>query len=201
MESYERDTGKQLSEKDRQLLRDGMLNPQDFRIDVRKDFTLRALAMHEKFVPLFHKMNWKVLRVTPPRFLITSDTPLVYCVPEQYRHPINGGGLAHKMIEVTLPLSSQACLFATWNENENVPVEVGREEVKYLNRVRAVHAMRYLYAPIKDAGVRALGKKYRDVKPGMKISGAGPKKYSPVTLKRPSHIRGTSHTSQTQPSH
>ncbi|MDA7948635.1 MAG: DUF4238 domain-containing protein [Hyphomicrobiaceae bacterium] len=57
VEKYERDTGKKLSAKDRQHLRDGMRNPQDFRIDVRKDFTLPALAMHEKFVRLFDRMG------------------------------------------------------------------------------------------------------------------------------------------------
>lgn len=67
------------------------------------------------------------------------------------------------------------CLLATWNENNNVPlVDVGREHVKYLNRLRAFNAMRYLYAPTNDAGIRALGKKYANIKPGMQISGAGP---------------------------
>lgn len=185
IENYERDTGKQLSEKGKQLLRDGMLSPQDFRIDVRKDFTLPALSMHEKFVHLFDNMSWVVLRITPPRFLVTSDNPLVYGVPKPYQHPIYGGGLSHKKIEVTLPLSSHACLLATWNKNDNVPVvDVERECVKHLNRLRAFNAMRYLYAPANDAGIRALGKKYANIQPGMKIGGAGPKEYSPVEMRR-----------------
>jgi hypothetical protein len=63
-------------------------------------------------------------------------------------------------------------------------VDVGREHVKYLNRLRAFNAMRYLYAPTNDAGIRALGKKYANIKPGMQISGAGPKEYSPVEMRR-----------------
>jgi hypothetical protein len=35
-----------------------------------------------------------------------------------------------------------------------------------------------------DAGIRALGKKYANIKPGMQISGAGPKEYSPVEMRR-----------------
>ncbi len=185
VETYEQDTGKMLSDEDRQHLRDGMLNPQNFHIDVRKDFTLSALGVHEKLAPLFDKMSWAILRIPPPRFLITSDNPLVYGVPKPDQHPFYGGGLADKKVEVTLPLSSQKCLLATWNEYKGVPVvDAGREEVKELNRYRAINAMRYLYAPKRDTGIHALGKKYAHIKPGLRISGAGPDKYSSVKMKR-----------------
>ncbi|MDA7948634.1 MAG: DUF4238 domain-containing protein [Hyphomicrobiaceae bacterium] len=126
-----------------------------------------------------------VLRVASPRFLITNDNPLVYGVPKPYHHPFYGGGLMHKKVEVTLPLSSRACLLATWNEYKDIPVvDAGREEVKELNRYRAIYAMRYLYAPKRDTGIHRLGKKYAHIKPSMKISGAGLDEYSSVQMKR-----------------
>ena len=59
--------------------------------------------------------------------------------------------------------------------------------VKWLNRIRAIYARRFLFAPVMNDGITRLGQKYKDVHPGMRASGFGPEKYSPVTLHR--HVK------------
>jgi hypothetical protein len=164
-------------------LREAMLHPEKFSVSVDKEFTLQALAFHDTLVPILAKMNWAVLSVDASRYLITSDNPVVFAVPEQHQHPFYRGGLMHEKAELTFPLSSSACLLAVW---QDVPARIGidRDTVKWMNRVRAGYARRFLFAPTMDEGIRSLGQKYKDVHPGVRASGFGPEKYSPVTLHR-----------------
>jgi hypothetical protein len=105
MDAYQKKTGKTLSTKEMEDLREAMLHPEKFSVSMDKEFTLQALAFHDTLVPIFAKMNWAVLSVDAPRFLITSDNPVVFAVPEQHQHPFYRGGLMHEKIELTFPLS------------------------------------------------------------------------------------------------
>jgi hypothetical protein len=175
---------KPLSAEEREALRDGMLNPQKFTVSVDKGWTLQALKFLDHLAPIISKMRWMLLRVGSPHFLITSDNPLVMRLPERHRHPMfGGGGFLHKNIEVTLPLSPHHCLMLHWNPDLPAVSPMPLEAIRGMNRQRAAHAERFLFAHVRDERIRRLGAKYKDFKTGFTIGG-GPKEYSPVELRR-----------------
>jgi hypothetical protein len=183
MEKYQREKGP-LSTEEIESLRKGMLNPQNFVVSVDKEWTLQALSFHDGLAPILYEMHWSTLIAGAPRYFITSDNPVIFEVPNQHRHHFYGGGLTHKKVELTFPLSSHTCLLATWNKTLPTRLEVNAETTKTLNRYRAIYARRFLFGPRRDTGIEKLGAKFKNVTPGMKISGFGPDGYSPVKLRR-----------------
>ncbi len=183
IEKYQRDKGS-LSAEEIETMRHEMLNPQGFTVSVDKASTLRALKFHDRLVRIFYDMHWSLLKAKEPRYFITSDNPVIFEVPERYRHPFYGGGLLDDKVELTFPLSPDTCLLATWQENPPARVVVNAKVVRSLNRLRAGYARRFLFGPRRDYGIQRLGAKYKDVRPGMEISGFGPDEYSPVELRR-----------------
>jgi hypothetical protein len=97
---------------------------------------------------------------------------------------LGGGGLMDPKVQLTFPLSADRCLLATWEERAPKEITLDADRVKFTNKMRAVYARRFLFGPIRDAGVEALGVKYKDRRPSLKISGFGPADYSPVSLRR-----------------
>jgi hypothetical protein len=184
VENYRRDIGP-LTDDEARALREGMLNPSKFNVSVDKEWTLQALSFHDDLAPIFFKMNWTVMRAQAPRYFITSDNPVVFRVPVQHRDPVlGGGGLMDPKVQLTFPLSADRCLLATWEERAPKEITLDADRVKFTNKMRAVYARRFLFGPIRDAGVEALGVKYKDRRPSLKISGFGPADYSPVSLRR-----------------
>lgn len=182
MEKYEAEHGP-LSDEEREAVRDGLLNPGKFKISIDREWTLQALTFHDHLVPILFEMHWSVMVAPEGRYFITSDNPFVRTMPERHQGLMRGGFL-DKHIEVTFPLSPERCLLAHWKKEQPNLGSLPREGVKAVNRLRAVYAERFLYGPHRDAGITALARKYRDVKPGMKISGFAPENFSPVTLRR-----------------
>jgi Protein of unknown function (DUF4238) len=166
------------------FMRDVMRRPQDFTISVDKEWTLRAFWFWEKLAPVFADMTWTVMRSTGRNFFITGDNPVVFKVPRDYQDRLQGNGLTHPKVEVTFPLSSTACLLATWKRGMPAFVDVDAEQVKHANRVRSVHARRFLFCRQYDSGILRLAKKYKDAKTGFRMEGFGPNEYSPVELRR-----------------
>jgi hypothetical protein len=183
MERFQKDVGP-LSDEQIELARHGMLNPQDFILSVDKGWTLQALKFHDEFLPILFDMTWTVMRAQAPRYFITSDNPLVHEVPPAHYHPLYGGSLVHKHVEVTMPLSTDACLLATWKEDMPRIALAPTEAVKSINRTRAIYASRFLFGCRRDEGIVRLAQKHKDTKPGWRMSGFGPDEYSPVELKR-----------------
>ncbi|WP_375210908.1 DUF4238 domain-containing protein [Hyphococcus sp.] len=182
-ERFQKDKGK-MTEAEIEEMREAMLNLDGFTISIDKEWTLRSLTMHDSLAPIFFDMHWSVLEAEKPRYFIASDNPVIFDVPAAYRHPIYGGGLSHKKVELTFPLSPSKCLLATWDKSLPQFSEIPREAVKHMNRMRATYARRFLFGPYRDDGIVKLGIKYKDTKPGMKISGFGPKEYAPVEMRR-----------------
>ena len=116
IKKYQRDKGP-LSAEEIETMRNGMLNPQDFTVSVDKAWTLQALTFHNRLAPIFYAMHWSLLKAKEPRYFITSDNPVIFEVPRRHSDPLYGGGLVHKKVELTFPLSSDTCLLATWQEN------------------------------------------------------------------------------------
>lgn len=184
IKEYQKDTGHKMSEKEAEDVRKELLKPQNFTISVDKEWTLQALSFHERLIPIIRDMEWTTLKTKKSDYFITSDNPLTYGVPKIHAHPFYGGGLLHEKVELTFPLSAETCLLATWNEKPISIVEIDSAMVKYLNRLRAIHARRFLFGPRYDSGIEKLGAKYKDAKHGVEISGLGPEGFSPITLRR-----------------
>ena len=183
IEKYQRDKGP-LSAEEIETMRNGMLNPQDFTVSVDKEWTLKALKLHDRLLPILYDMRWVLLKAKNPRYFITSDNSVVFEVPRRHNQPFYGGGLLHNKVELTFPLSLDTCLLATWHEDLPAHFAVNAETVRSLNRLRAIYAKRFLFGPRRDSGIQSLGAKYKDERPGMQISGFGPDEYSPVELRR-----------------
>lgn len=183
IKKYQEDCGP-LSEEDIEILRQGMLNPRDAKLLVDKEWTLRALGFHDHVVPIFLKMSWTVFRASEPNYFIASDNPLIFAVPEQHRHPIYGGGLTDPKVELSFPLSSTTCLYATWDLDAPAAREISADVVKYANRVRATFARRFLFAREESDEIKQVGEEFKDVRPGPRVSGLGTTELSPVELKR-----------------
>ncbi len=102
----------------------------------------------EPYTQIFFDMHWTVLEAAPGHFFYTSDTPLIYSSPEM--HPIYGdGGLMHKNIEVTFPLSKKYMLLASWqgfSERHMVKDTL----CKKMNANTAKQAYQYVYGPKND---------------------------------------------------
>ncbi len=183
IERYQRDRGA-MSDEEIDQLRDSMKSPQKFKVSVAKDFTLAAFGLYDRLPPIFFNMNWTILEAQAPQYFITSDNPVIFEVPPAYQSPIYGGGIVHKMVELTFPLTAQHCLLATWNKEIFPWFAAPREMVKPINRYRAVYARRFLFGPRNDYGIRKLGAKYKESRLQLKMDGFGPEEYSPVSLRR-----------------
>jgi len=180
---YQRDQGDLTKEKIKSV-REGMLNPKKFIVSVDKEWTLQALSVHEKLCPILYDMRWSILRAPEPHYFITSDNPLFFDVPSEHKHPFYGGGLIHKKVELTFPLSQKNCLLATWDKELPREIEIKPSMVKQSNKIRSVSASRFLFGPRRDIGIERLGEKYKNVKSGFKLGGFGPEEYSSVELRR-----------------
>jgi hypothetical protein len=179
---FEADRGA-LSEEDKKMMRDGMMNPDQFILSVDKGWSLRALRFHDKLVPILYDMQWTVLSAKPSDYFITSDNPFVKAVPDRYYHPLRGEGFIDKHVEVTMPLSSDRSLLAHWEKSAPRRFELSRREVRDANRIRAVVAERFLFCHRHDIGTAKLASKYRNTKSDVQV-GWDDGKYSEVELRR-----------------
>lgn len=183
MEGFQKQHGTMTAEKIEQV-RQALIDPKGFVISVNKEATLSALIAHDDFLPIFLEMEWSVVISKEPYYFVTSDNPLSHHVHEKHRNPMVPSGFLHPKAEVSLPLSSSACLIATRHRTIPARSAAKPEFTKTMNRERAVFARRYLYGPRLDPGVKRLAEKYKTLKPGFKFSGFGPKEFSTVKLKR-----------------
>jgi hypothetical protein len=166
-----------------EIIRGAMLRPNDFIVTVNKEGTLGdAFGAYDKLVEIFFDMHWSILEAKEPAYFITSDNPVIWKVPRAYQHPILDGGLMHEKVELTMPLTSERCLLATWDKSLPSRTKLDAALVKAFNRDRAIHARRFLFGPIMDTGIQRLAAKYKGVRPGMKLQ--GPVEFSPVELRR-----------------
>jgi len=183
MTRYEEEHG-ELTQKEKAAVREGMRNPDQFEVSIHREWTLRALSFHDDLVPILFKMNWTTMIAPEGRYFISSDNPLVRATPKRFADHIEAGGFLDKNVEVTFPLSPKACLLACWSSDLDRKMMLPAEGVKQANRARAIHAERFMYGPKFDSGIVSLANKYKETKPGVKLSGFGPSNFSPVTIRR-----------------
>jgi hypothetical protein len=129
-----------------------------YRIQITREAGLRVLGAVQGLFPIFGSMGWAVLDASK-QYFITSDYPVTRISPGK-PHPIYGdGGFLNKDITVTMPLSPRRILHLRWGEDAGRVANIDREQVRALNKLRAVFSERYLFADRRDDGIRRLGEK------------------------------------------
>ena len=181
VKSQETELGRQMTPKEREAAREGMLDPSKFEFVIPKGVTFRVLPLADKLAPMFFHMNWYLIEAAEWYF-ISSDNPLVREVRRDTAHPIYGDrGFLNETVEATFPLSPHKLLLLAWSDaprRASVPLD----SVRRANRARAAHSDRFLYAHLKSAEIEQLAAQFRDSRPGITIDGAGPKKYGKVNV-------------------
>jgi hypothetical protein len=180
----ETEKGEKLDPELKEKVRQAMLNPSGYTMEVSKESTLIALGASDKLTPILGKMKW-CLVAAEHGYFITSDNPLVREVDPKTRHPIYGDdGFINKTAEVTFPLSPKILLLLLWNESARDLGAFERDTVYQVNVVRAAHSDRYLFAHINDKRIAGLADEYKDSRPGMTTEGFGPEKFAPIKVAR-----------------
>lgn len=178
------ETGITMSDSELHEVKKILLDPKNFNIEVSRENTLKAIGLHDEIAPIFYEMKWSILCVPDTEsHLITSDNPLVKYLPSPKNHP-GMDGFLNPNIEVTLPLSKSHCWLGHWNNSHSDIISLNKQQVKDLNKLRAIHATRFLYASKEDVGILSLAKKYYNTKRKIISVGFGPKSYSKVIVRR-----------------
>jgi hypothetical protein len=168
----------------REQIRQKMLDPSGYVMEVAKEATFMALGASDKLTPIFNKMKWTIVEAQHGYF-ITSDNPVVLWVDPKTRHPIYGDhGFLNNTAEVTFPLSPKRLLLMSWQEAVPEYASFKRDHVEYANATRAGHSDRFLYAHIRDKRIEELAAKYKDSRPNMTTQGYGPKNFAPIKVAR-----------------
>lgn len=142
-----------------------------YTLEVAQEVTLLPLAHLLDMAEIIRGMTWTRIHAPEGSEFITSDSPVVREIPPQHHHPLMGPGLKNPFIRVSLPLSPNLMWLGTWDEDLPESAVARKEFVKLLNKLRAVHAERFLYSRIYRSGVGKLGAKYRDS--GWKVAASG----------------------------
>jgi hypothetical protein len=186
-ESFVRRSGEgrpTLDENGLEKLRNALLDPSQFEIEVSRQSTLRCLGVMDRLTPLFFEMGWTLAHPVHGYF-ITSDNALTRAVDPKSVSPFYGdGGFVNKTVEVTFPLSPKVMLLMTWAEKPRPQLEAPREATDGWNRARASQAERFLYGHIDDKRIAQLAAEQAHSRPGMTTQGFGPKKFAKTTIRR-----------------
>ena len=97
-------------------------------------------------------MSWTFLHTTGKAWFITSDNPFSMRNSKS-NSPWYGHGLMTQDIKVTIPLSKQVCLLATWGKGlwPHIPhINVPQQMVEELNHDRIEASDKFIISPRKD---------------------------------------------------
>jgi hypothetical protein len=138
----------------KEKIRQAMLDPSGYIIEMSQERTFRALGASDKLTPILNEMKWS-LAFAEHGYFITSDNPLVREVdPKTCRAFYGDHGFLNKTAEVSLPLSPGLVLLLSWDGNASTLGWLDRDNVRKANAARAAHSERYLFAHIKDKQLR-----------------------------------------------
>lgn len=144
----------------------------EYGINIAQEVTLLQLGHLPEVAKIIFQMQWSFVLAPEGFRFITSDSPVVREIPPEQYHPMMGPGLMNPSIVVSFPCSPHLCWLGAWKEMPASAV-ISKEGAKAVNRLRAVHAERYLYSSVLDSGLSKLAKKYRDHGLKLRLSGFG----------------------------
>jgi hypothetical protein len=184
MKRFAKDTGQVIDAAAQERLRQDMLDPSGYVLQIPKEHTFSVLNAADELAPLFYEMKWSLV-LAGQGYFITSDNPVARVADPKTRHPVMGDhGFRNRTAEVSFPLSPKMMLLMSWQKDARDIGAFDRGPVDDMNRIRAAHSDRYLYAHIKDKRLERLATKFKDSRPGMTTQGFGPKNYAEVKVAR-----------------
>jgi len=180
----EKDGLPKLDEAGKARLRENLIDPTGYVMQVRKETTLRVLGAVDELSPLLLNMTWSVVDALQG-FFITTDNPLVREVNPKTRHPILGDhGFNNKTAEVFFPLSPRRLLLMTWREDMRPHGGLERDQVDRVNIGMAAQSDQYLYAHVRDKRLERLASEFKNSRPGMTTQGFGPENFAEIEVPR-----------------
>lgn len=184
MQSYEETIGKTFEPEVRERIRQMLLDPSDFILSLPKSYGFRPFLELDDLTHIFLHTHW-TLAEAASGFLITSDNPVARRVAPESVHPLLGDrGFRNKTMEVSFPLSPRMLLVLTHFEPPKTHLVIDSEFVSAQNAIRAWHCEFELYSHLKHKHISKLSRQYANQRPGYKLSGYGPKNFSPIQVQR-----------------
>jgi hypothetical protein len=140
-----------------------------YTLGVSEKLGLKAIGFADGLAPILFSRGWAVVTAVGDSF-ITSDNPVYRWVPQETAHPIYGdGGFENARAEVTFPLSTNKMLLIAATVDTEEPVFVDADDVRHLNRMRAVNAEEFLFSHQNDERVQSMAREFKDTRPRMTI--------------------------------
>ena len=184
MRIEEKDGQQPLTTEQKERLRQAMIDPTGYNLEISKERTLAALGASDELAPIFYQMKWRIVR-PHNGFFITNDNPLLRDVDPKTRHPVYGDhGFMNKTVQVMFPLSPQRLLFMSWHKDGRDVAICNRDQRDGINRALAAQSDRYLYAHIHHKWLLELAAEFKDSRQEMTTEGYGPKKFAPTKVVR-----------------
>lgn len=131
-------------------------------IQLDEQSSLRDLLKMESITPMVLNMRWRFARAKGARKFVTSDNPVAVFHPENGERGMYGLGLRLPNTEVTLPLTRDCALVASWGPPPTLSVEE-------INERTVIVATRYVYASEDSTSIARLTRQYPDSAPRMTV--------------------------------
>lgn len=144
-EEYERDIGKKLPDD----FDESWFDHSRYKINASKSFILKMMVSLTEIAKIIFNMTWTFIHTTEKAWFITSDSPFNMRNPKS-NSPWYGHGLMYQDIEVTIPLSRQICLLATWKKGLRPHIDVPQLVVEELNHDRIEASDKFIISPQND---------------------------------------------------
>lgn len=141
-EEYERDIGKKLPDD----FDESWFDHSRYKINASKSFILKMMVSLTEIAKIIFNMTWTFIHTTEKAWFITSDSPFNMRNP-QSNSPWYGQGLMYQDIEVTIPLSRQICILATWKKGLWPHIDVPQLVVEDLNHDRIEASDKFIISP------------------------------------------------------
>ena len=154
-EEYERDIGKKLPDD----FDESWFDHSRYKINASKSFILKMMVSLTEIAKIIFNMTWTFIHTTEKAWFITSDSPFNMRNPKS-NSPWYGHGLRYQDIEVTIPLSRQICLLATWKKGLWPHIDIPQLVVEELNHDRIVASDKFIISSQNDF----IGSQYLHVK-------------------------------------
>ena len=142
-----------------------------YKVQVEHRAAFGVMAASDDIQTILFNRHWYLLEAADG-FFITSDSPVQRFTDPQFHYgPMGDGGFMNPAAEVTLPLSPRFGLLITGQAAQSNYVRLGADDVWRMNQQRALGALRFLYASVKDDRISALAEAHKHDGPGVQVSG------------------------------